>query len=264
MFRGGFGHTLAAILDLPAGAPRGAAVFAPCFTCGKDLRAIVRISRALADRGIATLRFDPTGLGQSGGEFAETTFDSLLADVRAAAMEAHHQFGRCDALLGYSLGGAASLAVAEEFGFVRGVATIGAPSDTQHLAALLRRRDPAIEADGSGLVEIGGRRWTIRRELVDNLQSFDLAARLAELRKDVLLFHAPEDETVGYDHAIRLMQLIGGRAIEVREGMAATSLIALPGADHLLASHPQDWIFIADVLSAWLTRAQKHDLASPG
>jgi len=254
MFASPSGHKLAAIIDLPADEPRATAAFTPCFTCSKDLRAVVRISRALADRGMALLRFDPTGLGQSTGDFSQTTFQSLREDARAAAAQAASLWGRCDALIGYSLGGAASLSLAAEVQEILGAVTIGAPSDTQHLAALLRRRNPGIERDGSGGVEIGGRTWEIRREFVNELDAYDLPGQLAKLHKPVLLFHAPDDETVGFDHALRLLQLIGADPHSASGPLVRPSLLALTGADHLLAAHPNDWTMIADVTVAWITR----------
>src|SRR3712207_2138215 len=111
-FPGGAGHQLAARLDLPDGAPRAHALFAHCFTCGKDVNAASRLAAALAGEGIATLRFDFTGLGGSDGEFANTGFASNVADLLAAARHMR-ELGRAPAILiGHSLGGAAVLAAA--------------------------------------------------------------------------------------------------------------------------------------------------------
>ena len=81
------GQNLAALLDRPEGEPRAYALFAHCFTCGKDIHAAKRIAEALTALGIAVLRFDFTGLGSSEGEFANTTFSSNIADLVAAANE---------------------------------------------------------------------------------------------------------------------------------------------------------------------------------
>jgi putative redox protein len=84
-FPGHAGHVLAGRLERPAGQPRAAALFAHCFTCGKDLAAARRISRRLVADGYAVLGFDFTGLGDSEGDFAATGFASNVADLVAAA-----------------------------------------------------------------------------------------------------------------------------------------------------------------------------------
>src|SRR5204863_337856 len=75
-FEGSEGQQLAAALDLPEGEPVAYALFAHCFTCGKDVLAARRIALALAAKGVAVLRFDFTGLGSSEGDFANSTFSS--------------------------------------------------------------------------------------------------------------------------------------------------------------------------------------------
>lgn len=249
-FPGGNGALLAGILDAPAEQQRIAtAVFTHCFTCNKDLRAIVRISRLLADLGIAVLRYDLTGLGDSQGDFSATVFEDQIVDVRAAAEYCRSEFGRVDFLCGYSLGGAASLAAAPGLTGLKGVTTIGAPSDTVHLAELLVRMNPQIDRAGHGDVTIGGRQWTIRRALVDSLRSFDLQPYLAQLTLPVLLFHSPEDETVEYRHALNLLKALTGQ----NHG-AAASLLSLNGADHLLTRHPSDWSLVAQCCAGWAQR----------
>lgn len=256
-FDGGNGHRLAGIVDRPVDSsptPRGlqvpVVVFSHCFTCNKDLKAIVRISRQLAASGAIVLRYDMTGLGNSAGRFEETNFATNLADLYAAVRFADRHLGPPTVLLGHSLGGAASLAAAADWpdGLVglSGVATLAAPSDTRHLAELLVRMDPAVERFGRGEVVIGGRRWATTPQLIENLAGFDLPSRIARLTVPLMLFHSPVDQTVGFDHALRIMGL-------ARES-APVSLVTLPHADHLLMSDTRDLTYVADVLSAWLTR----------
>lgn len=254
---GGNGYPLAGIVDQPLDAEpneRGlntpVVIFSHCFTCNKDLKAIVRISRQLAAKGYLVLRYDMTGLGGSQGEFANTNFRTNLADLLAAARFATESIGPPTILLGHSLGGAASLAAAAEWPAdlvqLSGVATLAAPSDTQHLAELLVRMDPQVEITGRGRVSIGGRHWETTSQLIADLRSFDLPARLSGIDIPLLAFHSPVDKTVGYDHALRLIGLVGSKA--------PASLIGLPGADHLLANDPRDLTFVGEMLAAWLTR----------
>jgi putative redox protein len=263
---------LAGILDTPQEAPRAVALFTHCFTCNKDLKSIVRISRRLSELGIAVLRYDWTGLGGSQGRFAETTFSTGLSDLRAAAKFCQSLCGQLDFLIGYSLGGAASLAAAAELPSLSGVVTLGAPSDTEHLADLLERMDPQIAAIGSGQVTIGGLPWQIERSLVDDLRNFSLDSRLDSLRHPVLLIHSLMDETVSYGSALRLFDRLaktgqrtggsthhaGGSASRLREeaedfhAWNSVSLLTLRQADHLLTRNPEDLEWISQSIARWM------------
>ena len=85
-FKNKDGQTLSARLDFPVdGNPLAYALFAHCFTCSKNIKAIAHNSRALTREGIAVLRFDFTGLGESEGNFADTNFSSNVDDLIVAA-----------------------------------------------------------------------------------------------------------------------------------------------------------------------------------
>ncbi|HBJ33155.1 MAG TPA: alpha/beta hydrolase [Planctomycetaceae bacterium] len=278
-FPGGNGFDLAGIVDLPSAGPHEfvgdgdtlreeasadvgplqqspVIVFSHCFTCNKDLKAIVRLGRALAGEGIAVLRYDMTGLGGSDGDFSRTNFTTNLADLRAAIHFATGELGPVTGLLGHSFGGAASLAVAGDASglpqSLRAIAALAAPSDTQHLAALMAKMNPAIQNDGAGEVEIGGRRWMIRREMLDDFRSHHLDQWISKISLPLMLLHSPVDRTVGFDHALRIMQLASGR----RDGAppTAVSLVALDGADHLLAKNPDDLSYVAGLLASFYWR----------
>ena len=127
-FKGAQGHKLAARMHRPDGEVVACALFAHCFTCGKDIQAATRISRALSELGAATLRFDFTGIGESEGDFAGTSFSSNLGDVQAAVDYLRDYHKAPSLLIGHSLGGAAVLAVGGRIPEVELIATIGAPS----------------------------------------------------------------------------------------------------------------------------------------
>ena len=120
------GQKLAALLDRPPGEPRAYALFAHCFTCGKDVHAAKRIAEGLTALDTAVLRFDFTGLGSSDGEFANTTFSSNVADLVAAANELRRTRRAPAILIGHSLGGTAVLAAASDVPEARAVVTIAA------------------------------------------------------------------------------------------------------------------------------------------
>ncbi len=244
-FTGAGGDTLHGTLDLPAGEVRATALFAHCFTCSRESHAATRISAALAERGIAVLRFDFTGLGSSGGDFADTTFTSNLADLEsAAAYLAEHldrPEGGPDLLVGHSLGGAAVLAVAERLPSVKAVAVVGAPASPSHVEHLL---ESATDTDDGHLeVSIGGRTIHIGKELADDLADQPQQERIAGLRRPLLILHAPLDEVVAVDEARRIFET----------ARHPKSFVALDGADHLL-SRRADSDYAASVIAAWSSR----------
>lgn len=272
-FEGGSGFVLAGIVDRPtlggendvttAPLPYPVAVFSHCFTCNKDLKAITRISRYLADSGVAVLRYDMTGLGGSEGDFTNTNFSTNLADLAAAIRYAEESLGEVTALIGHSFGGAASLAIAAGMPLPQGspplsddlrqkiaaVISIAAPSDTKHLADLLQQMNPEIQRDGIGDVTIGGLTWSIRSEMLEDFRAHALPDYLNRVRSRVLAFHSPVDQTLGYEHALRIASLV-----EDERGLPACSLITLSGADHLLVKHPADADYVAQVSASFLRR----------
>jgi uncharacterized OsmC-like protein/pimeloyl-ACP methyl ester carboxylesterase len=251
-FAGADGDMLAAALDLPDGAVRAYALFAHCFTCGKDTLGARRIAAALAARGIAVLRFDFTGLGSSEGDFANTTFSSNVADlVRAAA---HLRgLGKAPALLiGHSLGGAAILAAAAQIPEAKAVVTIAAPSDPAHVTHMFADRLDDIRAHGEVEVQLAGRPFRIKREFLDDIAEHNLMAHVAKLHRPLLILQSPTDDTVGIDNATRIF-------------LAAKhpkSFVSLDGMDHLLTRQP-DAIYVADLIAAWVARYLDLVVAEP-
>ena len=242
-FEGEGGHLLAASLDLPEQAPRAYALFAHCFTCGKDVLAAKRIAAALAAKGIAVLRFDFTGLGSSEGEFANSTFSSNVADLVHAA---DHLRGTKQApaiLIGHSLGGAAILAAAAKIPEAKAVVTIASPSDPTHVNGLFRDHIDSIRQHGQAEVALAGRPFTIKREFLDDIAEQNLTAHLAHLRKALLVMHSPTDDTVGIENATRIFVA----------AKHPKSFLSLAGADHLLSDR-RDSLYVADVIAAWSER----------
>jgi len=242
-FPGSQGATLAGRLDLPAGPPLAFALFAHCFTCSKDGFAAGRLSAELNAHGIAVLRFDFTGLGASEGDFANTNFSSNLEDLRLAADWLRQTHRAPQLLVGHSLGGAAVIAVARDIPEVRAVVTIGAPADVTHIVGLIGEQLPVITAQGSATVEIGGRKFTIRRSLIDDLALHSVETRVAEMDSALLVLHSPVDNTVGVDNAARLYAA----------ARHPKSFVSLDGADHLLTRR-QDAVFAARMIATWAER----------
>ena len=239
------GQILAGILELPVSQPpRAFCVFSHCFTCTKDLKAIVRISRRLAEHGWGVLRFDFTGLGESTGDFSHTTFQDNVTDLLAAVdfLVENHEAPRF--LIGHSLGGAASIVAAPRVPSVSAIVNIASPANTQHLAGFLSRENPDIEALGAGKVVIGGRPHLIRQPMLQALRDHDHGKQLRALTLPLLVMFSPADETLPFVQGMEMFRLAGG----------PVSFVTIDGADHLLVNQAADVQFVADMINVWVSR----------
>jgi len=251
-FAGSEGQQLAAALDTPDGAIQAYALFAHCFTCGKDVLAARRIAAALAAKGIAVLRFDFTGLGSSEGDFANATFSSNVADLVRAADHLRATRQAPAILIGHSLGGAAILAAAGQIPDARAVVTIAAPSDPAYVTHLFRDRIADIRKHGKVEVQLAGRPFHITSEFLDDIAEHNLMAQVTKLHKALLVMHSPTDDTVGIDNATKIF-------VAARH---PKSFVSLAGADHLL-SQRRDSSYVADVIAAWAERYVEPVAAEP-
>lgn len=240
-FAGSTGAQLSGVLHVPEGVARGSVLLAHCFTCSKDLHTVSRVARALAAGGYAALRFDFTGLGESGGDFATTTVSHDVRDiVRAATVLIERGYGPC-AMVGHSLGGAAVLLAARRLRTVRSVAVVGAPSSPGHVRGLFTDDEARIRAEGFALVDIGGRPFPVAASFLDDLDTHDQRAAVADLGRPLLVVHAVEDETVPVSEGEQTFA-------------AATqpkAFVPLLGADHLVTSRAAADT-LAGVLLGWL------------
>ncbi|MDZ7791877.1 MAG: alpha/beta hydrolase [Xanthomonadales bacterium] len=235
------GATLTGTLEMPPGGEyRATALFAHCFTCGRDIVGAREITAALADAGYAVLRFDFTGLGESEGDFSATTFSSNLDDLEDAAAYLSRELAAPQLLVGHSLGGTAVLAVAARLESVRAVVTIAAPSSPANVLKHFDGHLDEIAENGSAEVDLAGRSFRIRHDFVEDARSHDLEERLSGLDRALLVLHSPVDQTVSIDHAQRIFA--GARHPK--------SFISLDRADHLL-SRSEDARYAARVIAAW-------------
>jgi putative redox protein len=258
-FPGASGELLAARLDLPRSTPRAYALFAHCFTCSKETLAAARVSAALAERGFGVLRFDFTGLGGSGGDFANTDFSSNVGDLLAAADWLRAQRAAPRLLVGHSLGGTAVLAAAARIPEAAAVATIGAPFEPAHVRRLLAGALSDVERTGEAEVELAGRRFRIRRQFLEDLERHASQKAIAQLGKALLVFHSPRDAIVDIENAARIFAA----------ARHPKSFVSLDDADHLLTRR-EDAEYVAAVLAAWSSRyigpaqAEREPAGAPG
>ncbi|MEX2497636.1 MAG: alpha/beta fold hydrolase [Wenzhouxiangellaceae bacterium] len=238
------GLELTGNIELPAGGDwQATALFAHCFTCTRNIKAARNITRALAEEGFAVLRFDFTGLGESDGDFSDTSFSSNLDDLEDAAAWMAKELDAPQLLVGHSLGGAAVLAAAERLDSVRAVATLAAPASADHILEQFGDDLEAIESEGSAEVQLAGRPFRIRKDFVDDARSHSIEDRLKKLKRALLILHSPIDKTVGIENA----QQIFAAALHPK------SFVSLDQADHLL-SDEADSRYAGAVISVWASR----------
>ncbi len=238
------GQQLAAKLDMPLDRhPKTYALFAHCFTCSKDLKAVRAISRALTQEGIAVFSFDFTGLGQSEGEFADTNFSSNVEDLISAAdyLESHYQAPQL--MIGHSLGGAAVIMASTQLEGVSAVATIGAPGEPAHVTHHFDTAEKEIHEQGVARVMIGGRPFMVKKQFLDDLETHPLESIIPNLKKALLILHSPQDEIVVIENAARIYHA----------ARHPKSFISLDGADHLL-TRKQDASYAAQMIASWASR----------
>lgn len=245
------GHELVGILERPTNGEKFLAVAAHCFTCTKDLKSLVKLSRELVKMGIAVFRFDFTGLGESAGDFSRSTFEANCGDLHSAIDFVESQVAPVRLLIGHSLGGATSLITAARLQrsrgselLLRGIVTLAAPSDTAHLAEVLVRLDPNLADRAEGNVTIGGLPFTIRAELLEGLRQFPFEHELEGLSLPTLLIHSQQDKTVSISHAYRLLERLKPQA----------SLLSLPDSDHLFTTPANEIPFLAQAIHLWAER----------
>ena len=242
-FPGASGATLAARLETPVERPRAYALFAHCFTCSKESKAATYISAALAERGIAVLRFDFTGLGGSEGDFANTNFSSNIGDLVAAADFLRRTYRAPAVLIGHSLGGTAMLAAAQRIPETLAVATIGSPYAPDHILRLLKNSLGAIQAEGEALVDIAGREFRIKKQFLDDIEGRKLGDTVARLGRALMVMHSPRDTIVGIENATMIFTA----------AKHPKSFVSLDPADHLL-SRRVDAFYAGQLLAAWAER----------
>lgn len=248
---------LSGIIDFPLiGTPRAFAIFAHCFTCSKNLKAVDNVSNALTQHGIGVLRFDFTGLGQSDGDFSDTNFSSNLSDLKSAYDFLADKYSAPQIMIGHSLGGAAVLHVSSDLEEVKAVVTIGAPADPNHVKKLIETSEEEINKSGEAEVNIGGRPFKITQEFIDDLSAKSDQKVIHELGKALLIMHSPQDDIVDIANAAEIYD----------QAMHPKSFVTLDGSDHLM-TNTKDSHYVGSIIGPWASRyldAKKPDIAPEG
>lgn len=243
-FDGSLDYTLKARLDLPDNhEPAAFALFAHCFTCNKNLKAVGNINRALTEYGFGVLRFDFTGLGESEGDFSDTNFSSNIEDLIAAASFLEKSYQAPQLLIGHSLGGAAVLQAAGSVQSVEAVATIGAPCEPSHVSRMFEDHRDTIEEQGYAHVTLANRTFTIKKQFLDDLEENNMNRHIRNLDRALMLFHSPVDQVVGVENAAHIF----------KQAKHPKSFVSLDEADHLLMNQA-DSQYVGQVTASWADR----------
>ncbi len=220
----GSAGSLSGSLQIPESTPRGGVVLSHCFTCSKSLKVTRYLATAIEAGGYAVLRYDFTGLGESEGEFGETSVTTNVGDIEAAAQYMHARgFGPC-ALVGHSLGGAATLLAAGNVDEVKAVSAVAAPFSPDHVRHLFAESDiDTALSSGSAEVKLAGRSFHISAEFFRDLERHCSPERIAALNRPLQVVHGTEDRLVDIEEGIRIFNA-------ARQPKWYTSI---PDADHL-------------------------------
>ncbi|HUF04469.1 MAG TPA: bifunctional alpha/beta hydrolase/OsmC family protein [Aridibacter sp.] len=238
------GQKLAAVLELPVGRkPHNYSIFAHCFTCSKNFKAVRNISSALATKGFGVLSLDFTGLGESEGDFKDTNFSSSVGDLLSAAAYLKENHVAARLLVGHSLGGTTALMAADSLPEIAGIATIGSPSMPDHVKRLFSSEIENIRKAGYADVSIGGQSFRLKKQFIDDVESQDISKALSAGERAYLFLHSPQDQIVSIDNAAELY----------KAARHPKSFISLDGADHLLTDE-EDACYTGSVIAAWAER----------
>ncbi len=244
-FIGAFGDKISAKLDWPDDRKvRAWVLFAHGFSISKDLKPIRTISKTLVKDGFGMMRFDFTGLGESGGDFSETNFSSNVKDILAAAAYLRKYRAAPSILIGHSFGGTAALMAAQDIPECKALATIGSPCDTYHIVHQFAGQLEEIEEEGEAQVLLAGRPFVIKEQFLDDVANQNMGKAIANLSRALMVFHSPQDRVVGIQNASHIYS----------EARHPKSFVSLDNADHLLLKNPDDAVYVARVITAWASR----------
>ncbi len=223
VFEGAHGR-LSGDLQIPEGDIRGGVILAHCFTCSKAYKITRNLATGIEHGGFAVLRFDFTGLGDSDGEFVQTTVTTYVNDLEAAGRYMQERGLGSSALVGHSLGGAAALLAAEGMPQVEAIAVVASPASPDHVRRLFTDEDVEHAlATGRVGVRIAGRTFDISADFFRDLERHGALDHVTNLNRPLLVVHGTADSVVDISEGERIF----GAARQPRW------FAAIPHADHL-------------------------------
>lgn len=239
------GHTLDARIDIPANINskniKTFIIFCHCFTCSKETITTFRLSRLLAEQGYGVLRFDFSGLGNSEGDFASTTFTGMQDDLLSAINFLKNNYRAPSFLMGHSLGGTTALSVAQDYDSIKGIVTVASPSEPEHVLHHFGHALTLLEQSIDASFEVAGQYYDIKPSFVEDVRNTGMRSRLSRLEKAVLIFNIENDALVDESNAKEIQQWV----------KSETELITLKNTDHLLSDR-QTSANVAQQIIGWL------------
>ena len=243
-FRNSQGMQLDGRLELPD-TPRYFAIMCHCFTCTKNTLTTHRISRGLAQQGIAVLRFDFTGLGKSEGDFADTNFDTMLDDLISAVQFLKQHYQPPKLLMGHSMGGTVALAAAAWVDSCKAVVTIAAPSEPRHVLHHFDTVLDQLEAGRDAQINVAGENYLVKPQFVDNVRAFSMQQHLQGFNKPVMAIRAGHDELVNGRNADEILAMTSAHS--------ASCILDIAQANHLFTDK-RDTAEMLEGIMGWLER----------
>jgi putative redox protein len=233
---------LAGCMDMPVNqsVPGEFAIFAHCFTCSKDLKAIPNISLPLTRRGISVLRFDMTGIGESEGAFHDTNFTTQVDDFMAAAKFLKEEYKAPSLLMGHSLGGCVALFAALKLKETKAVVTIASPEEPANLSVKLKNTKQKSIKHGVAETEIGGIKFNFKPQFFVDIESYNLKEAQKHLNLPYLILHSTVDTYSDFSNAVNLF----------RHANHPKSLISLDNIDHLMLKK-EDANYVGELVAVW-------------
>ncbi len=247
-FYGFQGNRLAGTLDFPQGIePLEYAIMSHCFTCTRQTLTTARVSRGLAQAGIAVLRFDFSGLGESEGDFASTHFSSMLEDITAAADFLKEHYRAPSLLLGHSMGGTASLAVSQSgaraLSSLRAVITLASPASPAHVLHHFGAAMPVLERGEASSIEVAGQSYPVKPSFVEDVRQFSMERQMQGCELPLMAIRAGRDELVEARAAEDILAYTRGER----------KLYEIEQADHLFSNRAHTSQLLQQLIG-WLGR----------
>jgi len=238
------GNHLSGKIDMPFNEHiKHYAIFAHCFTCSMELKAIANINNILTKYGFAVLRFDMTGIGESEGSFPDSNFTTQIDDVVSAAKFLDENYSGPELLIGHSLGGAAIMFASKNIQSIKALVTIASPEEPANLAIKLKRTKDRSVKMGVAETEIGGVKFNFKPQFFKDIEGYNAAKLQKDIRLPYLVLHSTADTYSDLSNAYTLYN----RANEPK------SIVSLDDIDHLMLNK-DDAHYAGQIIAAWAVK----------
>jgi alpha/beta superfamily hydrolase len=233
------GDTLSGVLHHPSAKPNGAVILCHGMESDKNSEKLVFLGRALAEKGIISLRFDFRYVGESSGKFSDITYSGEVDDLKAAyAWIQSRQSGKTG-IFGSSMGGTVGLLFAAREPTVAALVTLAAPLHPENFPQRILTSAQLQQWRDRGYTIHNGQRLNV--SLLADLEKIDVPASARKILCPVLILHGDADAVVPVQEAYELDSCLCQSTVSI-----------LPGADHRVSDPVLMQRALAEALD-WLT-----------